>query len=352
MAILPLDKAVDYYNLFLTKYAERHNYNGTGYTHSIPSSFVYNLVKDDCLWLLTLLIGVAGYSVYFDNDTTASRVISKSLLDECGIKDPALKYKSSLEPWTGLLSKGKSPTDPISGAVTTGVGIAHYNASGLGKFYRAENVNATLPVLDQNGLIVRKDGIMQTTNYTFTYNGEKICGWGLSYGKKCLPIDALFNHSSGLCTCTNNGRSALKGKTDGKNFKLIGPSFGKQYKDYTYYMDKIGGNQFLDWCKYHFDPKNDPKDPFYPVAIWMASYWAPVLSWHDGTKENSPQAVMALSAFRNSGFPNADKFNGKSLESIIDGYLKIWSSDELEHGKRRVYNVLRAITLVEFIKRV
>lgn len=349
MATFPMDKAVNYYSEFLSKYANAHNYNGKSYKHAIPSSFVYNLVKDNCIWLLDLLVGVAGYSVYFDNDSIASKVISKELLDQCGVKDPALAYKSSLEPWSGVLSQGKNPTDPISGNVTTGVGIAHYNASGLGKFYKATNVTATLPVKDSNGLIVRNDGVMQTETYTLTYQGSTICGWGLSYGNKCLPLDALFMSTSGLSICTNNGRSALKGNPDGKNYKLIGPSFGSPYKSYTSYMDKSGGNQFLDWCRYHF---NDPKDAFYTVAVWMASYWAPVLSWHKGTQENTLQGVMALAAFKNSGFPKADSYNGKSLDTIINGYLGIWSSNELEHGKRRVYNVLRAITLVEFILRV
>lgn len=352
MPYFPMDKAVDYYATFLNKYADAHNYNGKSYKHAIPSSFVYNLVKDDCIWLLTLLVGVAGYSVYFDSDTETSRVLSKELLDSCGVKDPALSYKSSLEPWSGLLSQGKSPTDPISGNVTTGVGIAHYNASGLGKFYKANNVTATLPLIGEDGLIVRKDGVMQTQTYTMCYKQEPICGWGLSYGNKNLPLDALFNNTSGLSICTNNGRSALKGNPDGKYYKLIGPNFGSPYKDYTSYMDKVGGNQFLEWCRYHFDPSHDPKDPFYPVAVWMATYWAPVLSWHKGTQENTPQAVIALSAFRNSGFPKADSLNGKSLDAIIDAYLKQWSSNELEHGKRRVYNVLRVIYLVEFIKRV
>lgn len=348
MPTLSLDKAVNHYATFLSKYANAHNYNGRSYKHSIPSSFVYNLVKDDCMWLLTLLVGVAGYSVYFDNDTEASKIISKEMLDACGVKDPALQYKSTLEPWTGLMSQGKSPLNPVD-TVTTGVGIAHYNASGLGKFYKAENVSATLPQLGDDGLIVHKDGIMQTANYTFTYNGTNICGWGLSYGNQCLPLDALFNNTSGLCCCTTNSRTALKGNPDGKNYKLIGPNFGKPYKDYTYYMDAKGGKQFIDWCNYHF---KDTKDAFYPVAVWMATYWAPVLSWHNGTQENTPQAVIALSAFRNSGFPKAEAYNGRPLDTIIDGYLKIWSSNELEHGKRRVYNVLRVINLVEFIKRV
>ena len=131
---LPMNAALFYYNQFMNNYAFPHTYNGKLYTHSIPSSFLYNTVNNGCVWLITLIVGVAGYSVYFDLDTETSQVLSLSQLNQAGVRDPVLQYNQSIQPWEGYLSDGRSPMAPTDKMVD-GLGIAFINGPDLLPIY-------------------------------------------------------------------------------------------------------------------------------------------------------------------------------------------------------------------------
>ena len=352
MTLADFTIACTHYSTFLESYAKPHNYNGRKMQHSIPASFLYSLVKDNCIWLLNLIMGVAGYSVYFDSSVESSRVISKEMLDEAGVKDPCLTVSSKIEPWIGLTSSGKSPFAPVdSNPPVPGVGIAHFNKGGLASFYYGNPIQATLPKIDPvTHEIVRVEGVMQTDKYTISVDAEPIYGWGMSYGDKRLPISLITNSTDNFCyENTKAGRCVLKGKLKDSYMKLIGSSYGKPMGE-TFYMTKEESLLFKDWCQYHL---NESRDKFYPPLLWMSKYWAPFLSWHDGTRENTLQVVMLASAVYNSGGLKPSDLQGASLQEIADKYIaKGGTQLEKNHFQRRVANTLRAIALVEFIKRV
>lgn len=347
MADASFDTACTYYKIFLNSFSKPHNYNGKNYDHSIPSSFVYHLVRDNCIWLLNLIMGVAGYSVYFDADTETSRVLSKGLLDAAGVVDPVVSYKSSATPWSGLTSSGKSPWAPVD-KMTTGVGIAHFNRGGLEKFYKCSPITANLPKVNSTGIIVRNDeGVMQVENYTVYYNNTPVYGWGVGYGDKRLSLNCLTNNPSNLCYENSvEGKCAVKGKFNDSSIKLIGPDYGAKYGS-TSYMTRAEATEFVSWCNYHL---NQDRDQLYPPLVWMAKYWAPFYSWHDGTRENTIQAVMMASSAYNSGGMSIDSMQGKSAQAIAEMYIN--KGDDKDHRRRRIANTQRAITLLEFIRRV
>ena len=167
---LSMNTAKYYYLFFMENYALPHNYNGHIYTHSVPSSFVYNTIKDGCLWLITLIIGVGGYSIYFDYDTTISKVLSLDILNQAGVKDPALRYNSNITPWEGLLSDGKSPLAPTD-HVVSGLGLPYLNGEDLLPIYRADPLQAVLPEIDllQNKIVYDSNGVMQIKKYSFCF---------------------------------------------------------------------------------------------------------------------------------------------------------------------------------------
>lgn len=339
------DTAVDLYKLFMEKYAKTHTYNGKNYSHSIPSSYVYSLVKSGNVWLLSLIMGVASYSVYFDDSSESSQVISRELLDKAGVKDPCLSYKSSITPWTGTVGEGKSPWQPVD-KLTTGLGIAHMQKGGLEPFYKSDPITATLPVVDEEGNIQYNDkSEMLIDTYTFCYQGKPLYGWGMEYGNgKRLSLDCITTNTSGLCYCDGNNRCYVKGKLHSANMKLIGPSYGKK-EGSSEYMSQSEASAFREWCNYHF---NIPEDSAFVPLSWMAHYWAPYFSWHKGTQVNSLASIMLASSAKNSG-GFGKELNGLSPDAIIDKYLK--GGNDKEHRQRRVVNTQRAIALATFIYR-
>ena len=347
MKQIGLDIALSHYLKFLHSYSKSHNYNGKNYTHSIPSSFVYTLIKDNCIWLLNLIIGIAGYSVYFDDSTESSKVISLDLLNKANVQDPCLKLKSTIIPWTGLLSSGKSPYSPVD-KVVTGLGIAHFNKAGLPPFYKGEPITAVMPLVDADHKILRVDGVMQTETCSFTYNNNVLTGWGMEYNGKKLSLDVVTTTPNSVCYSTSEGNVCILKGTPSV-WKLIGPEYGKTVSGNTY-MSQTEATQFIEWSKYHL---NDSIDCLYPPVLWMAKYWSPFLSWHNGTQENSIQAIMMASSILNSGGTSKDKLNGSSLQAMIDTYVNgVSSQSERDHRARRIANTQRAIALLEFIKRV
>ena len=348
MANANFDTACTYYRMFLSNFSKPHNYNGKNYDHSVPSSFVYHLVRDNCVWLLNLIVGVAGYSVYFDADTETSKVLTKELLDAAGVVDPVVSLKSSATPWSGLTSSGKTPWAPVD-KMTTGVGIAHFNRGGLEKFYKCSPITANLPKVDANGQIVRDaQGSMVVENYTVCYNSKPLYGWGVGYdGGKRLSFQCLTNNPSNLCYENSvEGKCAVKGKFSDKSIKLIGPDYGKK-EDSTSYMTRPEATDFVAWCNYHL---NHEIDQLYPPLVWMAKYWSPFYSWHNGTQENTIQAVMMASSAYNSGGMSINEMNGKSAQAIAEMYIN--KGSDKDHRRRRIANTQRAIALLEFIKRV
>ena len=164
---LSMNTALFYYNQFMDSYSFPHTYNGKLYTHSIPSSFLYNAVNDGCLWLVTLIVGVAGYSVYFDSDTVVSQILSLDQLNKSGVKDPALQYNQTLQPWEGLLSEGRSPMAPTD-KIVDGLGIAYLNGSDLLPIYCSHPLQTILPDYDpETGMIIYDDdNVMKVKRYT------------------------------------------------------------------------------------------------------------------------------------------------------------------------------------------
>lgn len=345
------DSACNLYIEFLEKYSIPHNYNGRKFSHSVPSSFIYSCIKENSIWLLNLIVGVAGYSIYFDSESDSSRVITRAMLEASGVKDPCLQLKSTLEPWTGLLSSGKSPYSPVDKMVT-GVGIAHFNRGGLAPFYKASPIQVVLPrVKKGTSEIVRDEsGEFLTDSYIITYLGTPVYGWGMDYGSSRLPLSCVSSAPDSLSYYTeSDSRVSIKGDLKDKTLKLIGPSYGSDYKT-TKYMTKEEADKFVLWCSYHL---NHSRDRLYPALLWMSKYWAPFLSWHNGTQENSIETVMMASSVYNSGGLRKQDLQGQTLESIVEKYLSLSESQsDREHKQRRVLNTQRAIALLEFIKRV
>ena len=354
--IANFDIAGDYYNTFLKEYADPHNYNGKQYDQHIPSSFVYNLIKDNCVWLLTLIMGVAGYRMYFDNESKSSRVISKEALDESGVTDPMLKYKSTITPWEGTVSGGKRATDPVK-RWSTGVGICHYQGSPLKHLYRGDPVIATLPIVE-NGVINKKEnGEMEIGKFNIYYHGEPVCGWGMSYSddnSRCLPLSCVATDISNFSYCNSaiTGKPILKGETQGYWKFIGGPSlWGKDYYKNNdpstgqitgKYMSENEAKSFRSWCEYHF---NVPRDAIYPALQWMAKYWAPAFSWPKG---NTLNFCIYAAGYSNSGFSNIKSYYGQSVEALKEA----WPKQGRPGYEHRTANLERVEALVEFIKRV
>lgn len=349
---LSLKTALDLYSEFLDKYWAQQEYKGKYYYHNIPSSFLYKLVKNNCIWLVNLIIGVAGYAIYFDDDTEASRVISKQLLDEAGVRDPVLDYGTK-NPWTDITSEGKQPSNPVN-KLTTGVGIAHYNKGGLIPFYKASPLKATLPLFDENGNVqyyVDDKGNEQVRkeNYTIVYNNtnkETIYGWGMrSSSSTNLNKAYIFKNDSGLYLAnTNNGLVTIKGNIDESNCLMIGPEYGKDGD----FMTREGAEAFQAWCKYHLENR---KDALFPAALWFTNYWAPYYSWSNGKQMNSIQDTMIYSGIANSQGVNTNLCK-YPIEEVMKNFVDTKDGAESKHRQRRLLNLKRAVALVSFIKRV
>ena len=395
---MSMNTALYYYNQFMDNFAFPHNYNGKLYTHSVPSSFIYYTVKDGCVWLLPLILGIGGYSVYFDDDTQTSKLLSLELLNGAGVKDPALVYNSSIIPWEGLLSEGRSPMAPTD-KIVDGLGLPYLNGEDLLPIYRADPVQAILPEIDpDNGFIVYNNGVMQTKKYTLCISEEvsgedtdiqtsvigrsvrrstkwirseddieeteikytPIIGWGMSYNNyedennkivySSLPLICVNDSTNSMCYSINStGVYCLKTKFAGKDIKKIGPNYGKPV-DNTEYMTRLEATPFLEWSKYHL---NDKLDRFYIPIYWMSKNWSPFISWHKETQTNSIQMIMMASAISSTGILSVDSMQGKSLSAITTNFLnQSLNSNEKDKLRRIVANTQRAISLVEFIKRV
>jgi hypothetical protein len=354
--IANFDIAGDYYNKFLKEYADPHNYNGKKYDQHIPSSFVYGLIKDNCVWLLTLIMGVAGYRMYFDDDTIASRVISKEALDAAGVQDPVLRYKSSITPWEGTVSSGKRATDPVK-RWSTGVGICHYQGEPFKYLYKGEPVIATLPIVENGKIKMKENGEMEIGKFNIYYKGKPVCGWGMSYsedGLKMLPLSCVSTDTSNLSYCTSitTGKPILKGNTKGYWKFIGGPSeWGKDYYKNNNpstgqitgkYMSESEAKSFRAWCEYHF---NNEVDALYPALQWMSKYWAPAFSWPKG---NSLNFCIYAAGYANSGFTNLKSYYGQSVEALKEA----WPKQGRPGHEHRTANLERVEALVEFIKRV
>ena len=354
---LSLNTALTLYKEFIDNYAQPHQVKvkgkpeGKTYNHHIPASFLYKLVKANCIWLVDLIIGVAGYAIYFDDDAEASRVISKELLDEAGVRDPVLDYKKNA--WTDITSTGKNPLNPCN-EITTGVSIAHYNRSGLASFYRAEPITAVMPSLNEDGSIIyQEDGSYLTNQYTITYQGNIMYGWGMKSSSSTAlhPSIVVKDPETHYLTNTTNGRVCLNGKLSDSNMKMIGPEYSKEG-----FMPYNEAQQFVAWCRYHLYNKDLPEDLLYPAALWMAKYWAPYFSWSEGQQHNSVQKTMLLAGMANS-WGKTDASSVKALsqsteEELIALFTAGVDNTEKSHRYRRILNIRRAIVLVDFIKRV
>ena len=411
---LSMNTARYYYSYFMEHYSQPHNYKGYNYTHSIPSSFVYNTIKDGCLWLLTLIMGVGGYSVYFDDDTTVSKVLSLGLLESAGVKDPALKYNSTLTPWVGLLYEGRSPLAPTDNVVS-GLGLPYLNGEDLLPIYRADPLQAVLPEIDEknNTIVYDDNGIMQLKKYSlcFTESDESdeaiensvsinksystsrnrflfsnsmgnghgigshssesfeiyespkiypIYGWGMSYqtsvenakseNKFCsLPLACVNDNTQQMCyRYSSQGIYCLKTKFAGKDVKYIGSNYGKPIYN-TEYMTRLEATPFIEWAKYHLSIE---EDSVYIPLYWMANYWAPFLSWRDGTQTNALQVIIMASSILTTKIIKKEDMQGKSLSAITTNFLKqSFSGKEKENLRYIVANTMRVISLLEFIKR-
>ena len=406
-----------YYSYFMEHYSQPHNYNGYIYTHSVPSSFVYNTIKDGCLWLLTLIMGVGGYSMYFDDDTTVSKVLSLDMLNKAGVKDPALKYNSTLTPWVDTLYDGRSPLAPTDNIVS-GLGLPYLNGEDLLPIYRADPLQAILPEIDTetNTIVYDDNGVMQLKKYSLCFFEEEILteseknkvsskkkkssvktrrntilrkainnknygkgfygtenfdtytstiinpiyGWGMSYKvstdnsktfeKVCsLPLDCVNDNTQQMCyRNSSQGIYCLKTKFAGKDIKYIGSNYGKPIYN-TEYMTRLEATPFIEWAKYHLSIENDQA---YIPLYWMANYWAPFLSWRDGTQTNSIQVIIMASAILTTKIIKKEDMQGKSLSSITSNFLKqSFNGKEKENLRYIVANTQRVISLLEFIKR-
>jgi hypothetical protein len=224
MPIANFDLAGQLYSEFLFKYSEPHDYKGKRYKHHIPSSFVYRLIKGNCVWLLTLIMGVAGYNMYFDDDSEASQVLTLEKLNAAGVTDPVLKYDSKITPWEGKISSGKQALDPVK-RPSTGLGICHYQAPTLKKFYTAKTLTAKLPLIDSEGKIIEEDGKRKSSTFTLYCNKKPVRGWGMSYGSKRLQITDVVVDPDGLSYKEDKDRILLQGSEKllkSKSWKYIG----------------------------------------------------------------------------------------------------------------------------------
>lgn len=351
MPIANFDLAGDFYYEFLHKYSDPHDYNGKNYKHHIPSSFVYRLIKGNCVWLLTLIMGVAGYNMYFDDDSEASQVLTLEKLNAAGVTDPVLKYNSKITPWEGRISGGKRATDPVS-RWSTGLGICHYQGQKFKDIYKGVVVTSRLPLIDSNGKIIEENGKRKSAVFTVYYKGKQVRGWGVGYGGKALDKSTIATQTNYIDYENSGNKVILKVKGDissrvwkfiggpsewGKDYHLNGKSSGEVVGKY---MSESEANQFKDWAKYHF---SIPEDALYPAIKWMADYWAPYFSWEGG---NTLNLCIYLAGYANSGFTNITRFNGQSVEALKEA----WPKQGRSHPEHRTANLERVEALMTFVK--
>ena len=329
------------YNEFLTKYSNSSD-------HSIGSSLVYKLIKSNQLWLLSLLVGVAGYSVRFEEET--SSVLSKELLDASGVIDPVTKYKSSIKPWTGRIAGGKNPGDPVTNR-SLGIGIAHFQAGALSGFYKGTNLSCSIPLFDKDkNPIMNDNGKVKTEQAFIKIKGEPVHGWGLDYDNRRLNIQYLFKDCTRVYTKNEDDMCVCCGDINGKNIKWVG--YNSNELDKPWIDRNWQESNIIPWCKYHL---NDEKGRFYPPLKWFCGYWTECLIMSINSGHDDITHTMLLTGIANSGGSGtARKYANYDTDTIVAKYTPQLSENKqivkLSHNEKRMLTFLRAIQLVKYLK--
>lgn len=339
--IIDMTKFCSIYNEFLTKYS-------TSNDHSIGTTLIYRMIQSNQLWLLSLLMGVAGYSVRFESET--SKVLSKDLLDAAGVIDPVVNYKSNIKPWTGRIAGGKNPGDPVTNR-SLGIGIAHFQAGALAGFYKGTNLSCAVPLFDTNGNPMLNDkGKVKTEQAFLKIGGNSVRGWGLNYGNNTLNINYMFKDCSKIYTKNEEDMCVCCGSVDSKNIKWVGYNSndtGKPWMDRNWQESNI-----IPWCQYHL---NSEGGRFYPPLKWFCGYWTECLIMSINSGHNDITHTMLLTGIANSGGSGtAKKYADYDVETIVSKYApglsKSGQIDNLSHDEKRMLTFLRAIQLVKYLK--
>jgi len=322
-----LTTALDLYREFVDK----------GYSsskdHALPAEFIARCVKQDAIWLVELLVGVAFYAIKFDDSTKS--YFSPELLKKAGYTDPCVDKGLVKRVWVQTTSTGKTHTDPRYESEISGLSIANYDASGLIDFYTGKILTASLPRLNENNTLVSV-----TEKKEVTYKGKQIKGWGLSYGNSKLTLDNVcwnpkigwIDDSCNLC-CKD---------TDDLKFKCVGAS------DSSKNLPSDDRKIWYAWSRYYLTGEGSKivNNTIFPAAKWFCSYWAPYYSWQKDGKLQDTDQIMMLAAIANSTPSLAKKLFGKPVQQMIESYATN------SHRKRRVYNTMRAISIVKYLKSV
>ena len=302
------------------------------FDHTIPAEFVARCVKQGAVWLVELLIGIAFYAIKFDDSTKS--YFSPELLKKSGYIDPCVAHGIVKREWIEKTSAGKSHIDPRYEGEISGLGIANYDSSGLTDFYTGKILTAPLPRLNENNTL------SVTEKREVTYKGKQIKGWGLSYGDRLLsltnvcwnPEIAWVDDSCNLC-CKD---------TDDLKFKCVGSS------DSSKNLPSVDRKIWYEWSRYYLTGEGSKvvNNVIFPAAKWFCSYWAPYYSWSKNGRLQDIDQIMMLAAIANSTPSLAKKLFGKSVTQMIDAYATN------SHRKRRVYNTLRAISIVHYLQSI
>jgi hypothetical protein len=307
------DSLLLYDEFFISKMRDDSN-------HTIPSEFVIRCVNHNAIWIIALLIGVAGYAIEFSEST--SNRLSIELLNKHNIYDPCFKRGLVSKPWVQKTSLGKRPTDPICKQDKSGLSIANFDAEGLIDFYTEKSL-----VID---------------NKVITLNDEPIKGWGLSYDDdKYLSLSSIFwNYDiASLYRSNTDDRVYLSNK---RLNELIPKCVGSSTESRNFQVwDR---NLWYEWSRYYLtgEGANKINNRVFPAAKWFCSYWWPYFKSYKNEKDI--EKVMMLSAIANSTTVLANKLIGKQINEMIGSY------GTNQHRRHRVYNMLRAIELVKFIQ--
>lgn len=338
MAQINMDAACVIYKKFLAKYAKSSS-------HSIGSSLVYEMVSGGHVWLLQLLMGIAGYTLTFEKETAA--YFSADKMAAAGITDPVNRYSSKIAPWSGKTSSGKNPYDPVSNA-SLGIGIAHYQAGALASFYSGATLTCSVPTFDAAGDVIIENGSVSKEGIVLTYENVPVRGWGVAFGGgKKLDMHRLFTDAKGLSYSISQGVAVLTGKMQGGNMRWVGKLNTTQP-----WMDAAWQkNNIIPWCTEHLE---DPVGCLFPPLKWFADYWVPAIALSLHNKQDDVTHSMLISAIANSaGFGGANKYAAYDAQNIVSQYVpNLGKNAQLAHDERRMVNTLRAIEIVKFIRKI
>lgn len=336
---MPIDltAAAQLYRDFVTTDADSR-------THTVSSAWIYRCIAGRHTWLLSLIMGVAGYAVRWD--AASSSVLSAELLQAAGVVDPAHAAYRSLAPWTGKTSTGKHPRDPVANP-SLGLSIAHYQGAALADFYRATPLRAQAPVYTDAPWPQAYAG---TKSRPIHCDGAPVRGWGLQYQhggqSRVLELPQICTDASAAHCLTDGACTYLAGTISGRLLRWVGYNERDAQRPW---MERQWQREALAaWCTHHY---STAAGLVYPALRWYASYWLPALVLSCEHAQNDVTHTMLLAAIANSrGFGGARPYAPHPASAIVERYVpRLGHTERAGHDERRILNTLRAAALVRYL---